>query len=161
MPDSTPAWRLRETIWDALNRKTSVSESVALPFAVPGVATPPSSGELAFAPASKTTFVYDYAGRPVTVTAPDHNVTTTAYTADAGVIRTLSNIATANGPQNAVTTELYDGAGRLASVEESADQNNGNITTQYQYHVGGRFTHAGTTLGTGGPTRDFTYDPPD
>jgi YD repeat-containing protein len=155
MPNST--WSMRETIWDALNRKRSVSEPVPL-GAVPSTTTAPAAVELATVPPSRTTFAYDFAGRPVSVIAPDSNVTTTAYAADGSVIHTLHNVATPDGSQDAVTTELYDSAGRLASVKESSDAGGGIITTDYRYDVGGRLTHANTIWGTTQQPRDFVYD---
>jgi YD repeat-containing protein len=155
MSDST--WSMRETVWDALSRKRSVSEPVGLGI-VPSAPTPPSPSELALVPPSKTTFAYDFAGRTLSVTAPDSTVTTNAYTADGRVIRTLHNVATVTGAQDAVTTELYDGAGRLAGVQESSAPGDGNITTIYRYDVGGRMTHANTTWGGVSQNRDFLYD---
>jgi YD repeat-containing protein len=104
-------------------------------------------------PAHYTTYTYDPFGRPLTITAPDASVSTLAYGGVRTTTRTI-NIGTALSgtvvsPSPTITTETYDGRGRLAKVHDAA----GNDTT-YEYDVSGHLT----AVRMGVQSRLFTYD---
>lgn len=136
-------WSVREMLYDALDRKTSVSEPVTLP----------GSNELTFIPPYKTDFSdYDAFGRARTITAPDTSRTTFTFK---GVSETTRTVRIATGQPTdteAVTTETYDQYGRLIRVREPGP--GGVIETSYGYDVGNRLS----AVSMGIQSRTFDYD---
>ena len=148
MPDGS--WSVRQTLYDAMGRKTSVSEHEQLP----------STNEYAFVPAHVTTFsAYDAFGRPGAVTAPDGTSMTFAY----GGTRTSTRNSSLAGPTSTITVSTvdeYDAAGRLRQVTEptgatsAAAPVGGSNGTTYTYDVAGRLTTVTATP----QVRTFNYD---
>ena len=141
------AFNKRETLYDAVGNKASVSELTT------GAAT------------SKTSFLnYDPFGRPGTIQPPDgaaHDVALT-YSGVRQVNRTVK-IATALGAETAATTtEIYDRHGRLVAVTEPSGAASASVTTSYGYDVGNRLSAVSTTATVSGSpvtqTRSFSYD---
>jgi RHS repeat-associated protein len=140
MPGGANNYSTRETRYNALGWKTSVSELG-------------STG-------SVTSYLnYDPFGRPATLRPPDgsaHDVSFT-YTGVRSVSRTV-RIGTAwNGTvvteSPATTTEIYDRQGRLQQVIEPAE----GATATYGYNVLGLLASV-TQTGSGTQTRLFNYD---
>ena len=116
-----------------------------------------SEWDTVLAPAKKTTYLYDWAGRVTKMTPPDgaaHDVTTTYTTGGRLTSRTVK-VATAVGSEtSATTTEEYDALGRLYTVTEP----NGT-KTRYTYDNAGRLTQVCGGFTTGCvQTRTFTFD---
>ncbi len=141
MPNDT--WSVRELLYDALDRKTSVSEPVTLT----------GSSEFTFTPQPRTVFSdYDAFGRARTVTAPDNSKTTFTFKGVSETTRT-ARIATGQPVDTeAKTTETYDQHGRLLRVRESGP--GGAIETAYGYDVGNRLS----AVSMGAQSRTFDYD---
>ncbi len=139
MPDGT--WATRTTLYDALGRKSRVSEMEATPT-------------------HYTSFVYDLFGRATRVTAPDNHQTTFSYAGLSSMMRNVTVRTSAQGESSEATTETYDRHGRLVSVAEysNPDPNAGAVTTSYTYDVGNRLSGVSTSGGTTTQTRSFTYD---
>lgn len=145
MPDGE--WNVRETLYDALERKASVSE----PESLEGVAN-----ELAFHPSHRTTFSYDAFGRTTQTTSPDGKVASMAFTGARTTTRSIE-VADAEGGARVVRKrEEMDGLGRLVSVTESLDQE--PQTTTYSYEIGGKLAAVSMPSDAGTQTRSFTYD---
>jgi len=148
VPDGS--WTMRETLYDGMGWKKSVSE----PATLPGV------NDDAFQPPYKTVFEYDAFGRPLSITAPDNTKTTMTYS---GVGLTSRTVKVATGPlvyTDATTDEIYDRFGRLVDVKEP----NG-VHTAYGYDPAGNLTDvcmntslAASTPCTTGQPRTFKYD---
>ncbi|HEY0143199.1 MAG TPA: RHS repeat-associated core domain-containing protein [Thermoanaerobaculia bacterium] len=145
MPDGE--WNLRQTRYDGLDRRSSVSEVVSLA----GI-----TDELGYVPQSKTDLAYDSFGRVTRVTPPDSAEVGTVRTEYTGVRAVTRKVRTATGGTSMTdvqTTETYDAQGRLASVTE------GGLTTSYTYDIGGRLHLVQMSDGAGGiQSRTFTYD---
>ena len=135
-------YALRETLYDSLDRRKSVSVWTTLP----------EGNEYAFVPSKKTTYTYDVFDRPLSITAPDTKATTFAYAGVRTTTRT-SSVAMAGGDTNVSTIETYDPRGRLMSVEEGANTSS-PLTTSYGYDIGGRLV----SVNIGSQSRAFTYD---
>jgi FG-GAP-like repeat/RHS Repeat len=110
-------------------------------------------------PTHYTQFTFDAFGRPLTVTRPDNTVTTIAYAGGSTITRTVS-VAGASGPLSSVTTETYDGHGRLDSITEKSGVNGVEVKTGYTYDSGDRLTKicAGEANGQCQQERTFKYD---
>jgi YD repeat-containing protein len=149
MPDGR--FSARTTSYDALGRKTAVSE--------PG------------SPGSLTQYLnYDPFGRPGTIRPPDstaangfaHDVTM-SYGGVQTVTRTVrfgtgwTGSAVTESPST--TTETYDRFGRLAGVSEPSGSGGANVTTSYGYDSGGRLISVTTASSGVTQTRTFNYDP--
>ncbi|MFL6194034.1 MAG: RHS repeat-associated core domain-containing protein [Thermoanaerobaculia bacterium] len=138
-------WSTRETLYNALGWRTSVSEQGAT-----GARTSYSN--------------YDPFGRPGKVTPPDgtsHDVTI-SYLGVRSVARTAKvatayNTSTGTATESqATTTEIYDRQGRLLQVTEP-----NSVVTKYEYDVGSRLKRvcqAASGASTCGQERLFTYD---
>jgi YD repeat-containing protein len=137
----------RETLYDSGNRKLSQSVWDSSSYA------------------NKTTYHYDFLGRPDSVDPPDHQTVSTSYAGDSART-TTANVFMANDPSSAqtpvTTTERMDRYGRLWYVQEP----NGTVTA-YGYGVTGALgrvcmnaTLAGGALSTAtcGQERRFAYD---
>ncbi len=142
------SFNVRETLYDALGRKTSVSEL-----------------GLEGGPAPKTTqfLEYDAFGRPGRIRPPDgstHDVTL-AYQGVREIARTVA-IETGTGETAFTTTEVFDRQGRLSTVTEPSGPGSAQVTTTYGYDVGDRLSSVSTTATVEGApvtqTRAFTYD---
>lgn len=149
MPDGT--WSVKETLYDGMGWKKSVSEAATLP----GV------DDDAFVPPYKTTYdTYDAFGRPLSVTAPDGSKTTMTYVGTSFMSRAVK-VAMEQGLTDARTEETYDRFGHLIDVREP----NG-VHTAYGYDAAGKLTDVcmnASSLGayapcTTGQPRSFTYD---
>lgn len=126
MPDST--WSARETLYNSIGWKTSVSE---------------------YGDFTKTTRFsnFDPFGRAQTITRPDNdNFTTLAYSGVSQVTET-KYIGTSYTPAAGTTetavdkTESYDRQGRLISVKEfSGPANSSGTLTNYSYDIGNRLS---------------------
>jgi RHS repeat-associated protein len=144
MPNGTLS--AQTTTWNALNWKTAVSAQ-GTPYI------------------NLTQYLnYDPFGRVGTIQPPDssaHKVTM-SYQGVQTVNRTVSVGTNYNGSvvteQPAMTTELYDRFGRLASVTEPSGSANANVTTSYLYDPGNRLTQATTTSAGTTQARLFSYD---
>lgn len=133
----------RQSSYDFANRKTAESMWV---FA-------DTSGHYDFTKA--TVYQYDLLGRPLSVTAPDGKVVSTAYTGDAER-DTTAQINAPSGSKSVTTAEFYDRYGRLIEIHEP----NGTKTT-YDYGIGGALTHVCMNVaanGSCGQERFFVYD---
>jgi YD repeat-containing protein len=143
MPGGT--WSVRETLYDGLGRRSSVSE--------PGSGAPSSA---------VTTFSnYDAFGRPGKITLPDGSQTTYTYSGNRLTKRTQT-VATSTTAETSVSvTEELDRAGRLVEVIENADDQAAAATTTYGYDVGNRLELVTMSDGAEVPTeqkRKFNYD---
>jgi RHS repeat-associated protein len=145
LPNGT--WNLRETLYDALGQKASVSEVGAA--------------------SKKTVFSsYDPFGRPGTVTPADGaaHAVTFSYQGVREVSRTVKIGTAYNATTGAVTeassttTELYDRQGRLHQVTEPSGSAGAHVTTTYGYDVGNRLASVSTVSASGTQTRAFSYD---
>lgn len=138
MPNGTFA--TRETLYNALGWKTSVSEM----------------GNVG----KRTLFQsYDPFGRPGRIVAPDGRATTLGYAGvrevDRGVIvGTTFDVA---GTQQ-WTKETYDRQGRLYQLREPANPDGSNTTTTYGYDVGNRLRSVKQATSAGTQDRIFNYD---
>jgi RHS repeat-associated protein len=95
---------------------------------------------------------FDVFGRPGTITTPDGSVTTLTYKGVRETTRSVP-VQTLTGMVQAVTTETYDGMGRLRTITEKSD--NGNpTTTTYGYGSGGQLT----SVTMSDQSRAFVYD---
>ena len=156
-------WATTKTVYDSLNRVTSVS--------MPEFHG--TSAWEAFSPANSTVTTYDRYGRPTTVQTPDHNYTSFLYTGTRIKQRTACvasgvTVSPCFGlEQPFTTTETYDGHGRLASVVEPLatgfSTNYGGVVatgvlTTYSYDVGNRLAHVNMQGTDGTQDRYFTYD---
>jgi YD repeat-containing protein len=144
----TPAggWSLRETLYDKGNRLSSVSEVVALPAGVT---------ELSFSPSERTQYEsYDSDGRPLQVRATDGSLTIFNYTGMRKKTRTVTGGGTT--PLSMVTTEGFDGLGRLTSVREDAQPV--AVTAEYGYDAGDRLRSVRMSGDGGVQNRSFNYD---
>jgi YD repeat-containing protein len=149
MPDGN--WSVTQTLYDALARKSQVSEPKSF-------VSPPSAQFVADA---STTTSYDILGRPISVTGPDGSVATVGYVGSRLVSRS-SCIATGTGSPDcagagetlSTTTETYDAFGQLASVLEPG----ANSATTYGYDESGRLRSVDMTSGSVTQPRRFTYD---
>jgi RHS repeat-associated protein len=155
MPDlgGNQQWSTSRTGYDELGRRSRVN----VPIYRPG-----SSWESL--PATYgTVFQYDRFDRPTLVQQPDSHTTLIAYQGSRQVSRTVA-AATDSRPDgtplesDAVTTERYDGYGRLLSVTEGSGTNGADVTTSYGYDVGNRLDSVTTTDSPVTQTRTFTYD---
>lgn len=157
MPGNTTS--VRTTTYDHLGRRKWVSELVA-----EGTTNPPV-----------TQFVYDYAGRVTSTTAPDGSATSHAYTGATSHARTtriwtgVDGDAAAAGTQDtAVTvTDTYDGHGRLVGVNEPSGPTSAAapagalVKTEYGYDPAGRLTVVrmrGAEAAAPVQIRTFAYD---
>lgn len=139
MPDAT--WSARETLYDVLGRRKSVSE-----FAIFGTSFNPS----------KTVYgSFDAFGRPGSITAPDGKETTFTYTGNRLTNRT-QHVATAAGEVAVTTAEEVDRAGRLIAVTE--DSGGANAVTEYKYDAANRLIKVEMKDGTVTQPRTFNYD---
>ena len=137
---ATGQFNTRETKYDALGRKSFVSEVVE------DNGTSPTVG---------TSFTYDAFDRPLTIKPADgdaHTITF-GYTGARIITRTEHVATTFGGEEAQTTTKAYDDQQRLLSVMEP----NGT-TTAYTYHVSGHLATATMTSGTTQQLRTFTYD---
>jgi RHS repeat-associated protein len=142
MADGT--WSTRQTLYNAMGWKTSVSEQGAT--------------------AKVTAFLnYDPFGRPATLRPPDgssHDISLT-YSGTQSVARTAKVATSYNTTTGTITetagttTELYDRQGRLVQVTEP-----NAVVTKYEYDVGGRLKRVchGASGTTCTQERLFTYD---
>jgi RHS repeat-associated protein len=142
MPNGT--WSIRETLYNALGWKASVSEMGAVakktqfllydPFARPGIVRPPDG------PSHDLTFSYS-------------GVRSTSRTAQ---VATAYNTTTGVANKTAATTvETFDRQGRLVQVTEP-----NSVITKYEYDIGNRLKRvcqaaSGVSCG---QERLFTYD---
>lgn len=116
--------------------------------------------ELGSANKGTTYLDYDPFGRPGKIQPADGAAHEVALTyAGARVVNRTVKVGTAwNGTavteSASMTTETYDGQGRLWKVTEPSGTAGANVTTTYSYDVGGRLSQAST----GAQTRTFTYD---
>ncbi len=153
MADGTTS--VRETLYNALGWKTSVSEMEKLVI-------PNGGTELNFSPVAKTIFSdYDPFGRARAVTAPDGHSTVFDYSGERRLRRTVS-VATSTSAETSVeTTEIRDGQDRLLQVIENSAGNDAVVTT-YGYDVGSRLSSVEMSglgsVGSGIQRRFFTYD---
>jgi RHS repeat-associated protein len=135
--DSASTWRSKNTTWNSMGWKRSVTE---------------------LGSSAATIFKnYDPFGRPQTITPPTgttHDVTL-GYIGVRQVNRTTRYNA-AN--QLSTTTERYDRQGRLYQVIEPSGASGANTTTSYSYDVGGRLSAVFMAGGGQSQGRDFTYD---
>jgi YD repeat-containing protein len=148
--------RIRESLFDAMGRRRSVSEWADLP-----------AGEdpLTFSLTNRTRFDgFDLFGRVGSVRAADDSLVSFEYTGDRIKKKTSSIATSPGGPSNVVTTEQYDGFSRLTSVTEpsgspSAANPAGNITTEYTYNPAGHLATVRMTDENGThQDRTFQYD---
>lgn len=135
-------WSHRETRYDAMGWKESVSE-------------------VASTPTNWTTFAYDPLGRVTRITAPDGTETVVHYTGAREVKRTrrvgtIFNVASPGVVEqtDTQTIETYDRHGRLVRVDEPG----GISATNYEYDVGGRLGKVLMTSGVVTQMRLFGYD---
>ena len=142
MPNDT--WSTRETLYNAMGWKQSVSEL----------------GNTA----KRTTYSgYDPFGRPGTVNPPDgsgHNVTF-VYAGARSVARSVNVADTQTTEHPAWTTELYDRQGRLSEVREEAQGSYPTFTnsmTTYTYDAGNRLARVQQQTSAGNQDRWFIYD---
>jgi RHS repeat-associated protein len=145
-------WSIQDTLYDAMSRKTSVSETQGLAELLAGTSQ------------KKTTFTYDGFGRPIVISPPDSvsgwhdttisykGVSETTYTRKVGTSKDVSNnIVESLG----TTTETYDRQGRLWKVKEPP-----GAVTEYTYDIGNRLSKVCSNVVSSvcGQTRLFTYD---
>jgi YD repeat-containing protein len=153
---------LRETLYDANWRKSSVSEWEKITTA----------DEFAFFPTHKTSFGgYDSFDRAHQITAPDGKVTHFDYTGDSVRQRTV-RIGHDQGAGtvtevDSITAETYDALGRLRKVVEPSNGDVCNdpvgdeshcVATTYTYDAGDRLHTASTTAGGVTQPRTWGYD---
>jgi YD repeat-containing protein len=158
-------WSTRETTYDSVGRRKTVSEM----------------GNLS----ALTTFTYDDIDRPKTVKTPDGAETLYVYNDLFASSATMSNpravadvtsprfksriftLATPGGDKDSFVTEEYDGLGRLIRVTEksgpttSTSYDGGKVLTDYTYDQGNRLTDVlGNSAGDSDKkqTRTFKYD---
>jgi RHS repeat-associated protein len=113
-------------------------------------------------PTHGTTTVFDWAGRPTTVTRADGKTSTYTYTGTRVRTQTAS-VRTGGVGTNLVetastTTNVFDRQGRLYQVTEPSSPYGANVTTSYSYAPNGQLGQATTTASEGTQTRTFTYD---
>lgn len=150
LPDGT--WSVVETLYDAMGRKSSVSE--------------PQAGGTT----KKTLFLeYDPFGRPSRIRPADgsgHDVTT-AYFGVRAVTRSVKvgtsrNVSGAIVETSAVTTHIFDRQGRLWRVNEPSGVGGATVPSTYTYDIGNRLTQAQTvaTVNSVSVTQNrfWTYD---
>jgi RHS repeat-associated protein len=155
MPDASGVqqWSTVRTSYDSLGRRSSVNVPIFRP-----------TGEWETLPSGfGTAFVYDRFDRPTLVQQPDGHSTLTAYAGSRQITRTLRVATESNGDgspaeHDAVTTQTYDGYGRLLSVTEGSGPNGADVTTGYIYDVGNRLRTAATSDSGVTQSRSFTYD---
>lgn len=139
-------WSVRETLYDALGRRQSVSER--------GSGAPSSS---------KTTFSdYDAFGRPGKVTLPDGSSTIYTYSGNRETKRTQTIATSTTAEASVSVSEELDRAGRLIKVTEHSDGGTAAAVTTYEYDVGNRLKLV--TMSDGAEPvplvqeREFNYD---
>ncbi|HSY47190.1 MAG TPA: MBG domain-containing protein [Thermoanaerobaculia bacterium] len=150
--------RLRESLFDTLARRKSVSEWADLP-----AGADPLTQAL---PGYATTFAgYDPFGRVGSVTSADGSLMSFEYTGDRVKKKTSSIATSLTGPSSVSTTEHYDGFGRLTSVTEPSGSTSpsnavgADITTAYTYDPTGHLATVKMTDETGAhQDRSFQYD---
>ena len=143
MADGT--FSTRETLYNALHWKTSVSEQ----------------GNTL----ERTQYLgYDPFGRPGTIRPPDgsaHDVTL-AYSGIRHVSRTskVGNSISGSTIDEVLSTtqEIYDYQGRLYQVREQAESNGSDTVTTYSYDIGNRLSRVQQATSAGTQNRWFTYD---
>jgi YD repeat-containing protein len=148
MPEG--AWTVRETLYDGMGWKASVSEPATLP----------GTNDDTFVPPYKTIYSYDAFGRPLSITTPDGFSTTMTYDG-IGTMHRTATIAMEQGLTPKTTEETYDRFGRLVDVKEPND-----VHTAYGYDAAGNLAHvcmnapgvADWSNCTNGQPRTFTYD---
>jgi len=139
-------WATVTTAYDKSGRKASTSVPVALDTA---------DYAAVIDPAPKTTrFFYDALGRMVKTIAPDESTVEQTYIGDREVSHG-ARVATTPGDTLQqtlfLTTEAYDGLGRLAQVREPLSTEE---VTDYFYDFGDRLTE----VRQGAASRKFSYD---
>jgi len=116
-----------------------------------------------FSPLHTSSYLYDFLGRVVQVTAPDNKKTTTSYMGSR-LVKTTQNF---NSTDSSVSRqEEYDGASQLHAITENfCDTSCGadpNVRTTYGYDAAGHLTcvdMSGSDPCAAGPhNRTFTYD---
>jgi YD repeat-containing protein len=141
MPDDTK--RAHDTTYDDLGRKASETISATLDSAYP--------------PLTKTTMSYDFAGRPLSITAPDLSSTTFAYRGIRRTDRTV-NIATEdNVAAPSTTSEISDALGRLTEVDQPIT-GTATTVTKYAYDAADRLITVDMTADNSTQHREFEYD---
>lgn len=141
LPGGANNYSTRETKYNALGWKTSVSELGTV--------------------GNVTSFLnHDPFGRPTTIRPPDgsaHDITA-SYAGVRSVSRTIKIGTAWNGTavteSPATTTEIYDRQGRLRQVIEPA----GGATATYSYNVLGLLANVSTAGGATTQNRWFNYD---
>ena len=124
-------WRLQETITDVRGRQKSVSEYGDLPAL--------SAALTASLPNITAFDNYDLFDRAGLVTSPDGSTVSFGYRGDRVKTKTGSVATSLTGQSSVLTTEGYDGFGRLTAVVEPSGASSAqapagaNITTLYTY----------------------------
>jgi len=139
MPDGT--WSVRETLYDGLGRRASVSEAGS---------GAPSAGKTVFSD-------YDAFGRVGKITNADQSTVEFTYKGQRETKR-KQKIATSAGETPISVTEEVDRAGRLYKVTENSDGSTPPVTT-YTYDYADRLIRVEMAgEGTTQPARKFNYD---
>jgi YD repeat-containing protein len=120
--------RGHDTQYDAAGRKSAETTM--------GVA---NDANIPYPPSTKTTSVYDFAGRPTEIKTPDNSITTFAYTGIRKVQRTVKVRTLTNTNADSTTVELHDALGRLTSVDEPfGPAVNDHLLATYGYDIADR-----------------------
>ena len=154
------SWNQRLTVYDAMSRKTSVSEWQ------PSGTSGTNLRNAAFAFCGDhdwdggTPDICDPFGRVLRITPPDGAAHDVLYRyTGVRLVERKQKVATAVGSEtDSLTTEEYDRQGRLWKVTEPSGASGANVTTTYAHDVGNRLSGVSTTSGAVTQTRAFTYD---
>jgi YD repeat-containing protein len=141
----TGSQRGHDTAYDAFGRKTSETTTAIFDAAYP--------------PTTKTTTIYDFAGRPTSITAPDNTSTIFAYQGIRQIDRSVKIATLASLTADSKTTETHDALGRLASVQEPyGPATTDTTTTLYGYDAADRLITVDMTGEGSTQHRIFAYD---
>ena len=136
-------WARRETGYNALGWRTSVSELGA------------NTGTLSYNSFSQ----FDSFGRPGKLTQADGKTVFFTYSGAREFTRRSKVYTTAGATEvDSSTTEGYDALGRLRRVWEPAMPDGLNVNTNYTYDIGNRLSEVDQVAGTNHQHRYFSYD---